>query len=44
MKEQMDAQIQGAQDNMEMLMQEVDLVKQNLNEVDELIGPEDEEE
>ena len=43
MKEQMDAQIQGAQDNMEMLMQEVDLVKQNLVEVKELIGDDSEE-
>lgn len=43
MKEQMDAQIQGAQDNMEMLMQEVDLVKQNLVEVNELIGDDSEE-
>ncbi len=43
MKEQMDAQIQGAQDNMNILMQEVDLVKQNLVEVNELIGDDSEE-
>ena len=44
MQEQMEEQIKGATDNMELLLQEVELVKQNLSEVDELIGPEDEEE
>ena len=40
MKEQMDEQIRTSTANMEMLMQEVDLVKQNLVEVNELIGDE----
>ena len=44
MKEQMEAQIQGASDNLELLLQEVDLVKQNLEDVAIIIGPEDEEE
>ena len=44
MKEQMEAQIQGASDNLELLLQEVDLVKQNLEDVVIIIGPEDEEE
>lgn len=44
MQEQMEEQIKGATDNMELLLQEVELVRQNLSEVDELIGPEDEEE
>mgnify|MGYP001270491808 FL=1 len=44
MKEQMETQIQGASDNLELLLQEVDLVKQNLEDVATIIGPEDEEE
>ena len=44
MKEQMEEQIKGATDNMEWLLQEVDLVKQNLADVDHIIGPEEEEE
>ena len=43
MKEQMETQIQGASDNLELLLQEVDLVKQNLEDVATIIGPEDEE-
>ena len=44
MKEQMEEQIKGATDNMELLLQEVDLVKQNLADVDHIIGAEEEEE
>lgn len=44
MQEQMETQIQSATENMELLLQEVDLVKQNLTEVDQIIGPEEEEE
>ena len=44
MKEQMETQIQGASDNLELLLQEVDLIKQNLEDVATIIGPEDEEE
>ena len=44
MKEQMETQIQGASENLELLLQEVDLVKQNLEDVATIIGPEDEEE
>jgi len=44
MKEQMETQIQGASDNLELLLQEVDLVKQNLEDVATIIGPKDEEE
>lgn len=44
MKEQMEEQIKGATDNMELLLQEVDLVKQNLADVDQIIGAEEEEE
>lgn len=43
MKEQMEEQIKGATDNMELLMQEVNLVEQNLVEVEKLIGAEEEE-
>ena len=41
---QTEAQIQSATENMELLLQEVDLVKQNLADVDHIIGPEEEEE
>ena len=41
---QTEAQIQSATENMELLLQEVDLVKQNLADVDNIIGPEEEEE
>ncbi len=44
MKEQMEEQIKSATDNMELLLQEVDLVKQNLADVDHIIGAEEEEE
>lgn len=44
MHDQMEAQIQSATENMELLLQEVDLVKQNLADVDHIIGPEEEEE
>ena len=44
MKEQMETQIQGASENLELLLQEVDLVKQNIEDVATIIGPEDEEE
>lgn len=44
MHDQMEAQIQSATENMELLLQEVDLVKQNLADVDQIIGPEEEEE
>ena len=44
MKEQMEEQIKAATDNMELLLQEVELVKQNLADVDHIIGPEEEEE
>ncbi len=44
MQEQMEEQIKGATDNMELLLQEVELVKQNLADVDHIIGPEEEEE
>ena len=44
MQEQMEEQIKAATDNMELLMQEVKLVKQNLADVDHIIGPEEEEE
>lgn len=43
MKEQMEEQIKGATDNMELLMQEVNLVEQNLVEVEKLIGADEEE-
>ena len=43
MKEQMEEQIKGATDNMELLMQEVNLVEHNLVEVEKLIGAEEEE-
>ena len=42
--DQTEAQIQSATENMELLLQEVDLVKQNLADVDHIIGPEEEEE
>ena len=44
MQEQMEEQIKAATDNMELLLQEVELVKQNLADVDHIIGPEEEEE
>jgi len=44
MHDQMEAQIKGAEDNMGLLLQEVEMVKQNLAEVNELIGPEEAEE
>ena len=44
MKEQMEEQIKSATDNMELLLQEVDLVKQILADVDHIIGAEEEEE
>ena len=44
MQEQMEEQIKAATDNMELLLQEVELVKQNLADVDNIIGPEEEEE
>ena len=44
MQEQMEEQIKSATDNMELLLQEVELVKQNLADVDHIIGPEKEEE
>ena len=43
MTEQMEEQIKGATDNMELLMQEVNLVEQNLVEVEKLIGADEEE-
>ena len=43
MKAQMEEQIKGATDNMELLMQEVNLVEQNLVEVEKLIGADEEE-
>ena len=44
MQEQMEEHIKAATDNMELLLQEVELVKQNLADVDHIIGPEEEEE
>jgi hypothetical protein len=44
MRDQMVEQISGATENLELLMQEIDLVKQNLVDVDQIIGPEEEEE
>ena len=44
MQEQMEEQIKSATDNMELLLQEVELVKQNLADVDHIIGPKKEEE
>lgn len=44
MKEQLDLQIDQATANLELLQTEVDLVEQNLQDLEGLIGPEEEEE
>lgn len=44
MKEQLVGQLEQATANLELLQTEVDLVEQNLQDLVELIGPEEEEE
>ena len=44
MKEQLDLQIDQATANLELLQTEVELVEQNLQDLEGLIGPEEEEE